>query len=104
MGRVITTFRRVLGDLQQLGCFPAITAEERNFDPELASLANNQTGLLIITRNENGIRTGGLHGGELRVKVCIATTILLFGDYRPAAFREALPEKFGEPDAVRRGH
>src|SRR5208282_1100592 len=87
---------------QVLG-FPAVAAEERNIDTELAGLQCNEPDVLVIGGDENGLGIGGLDGGQLRVEILVPAAEFLFVKNSSAGGAEGILEISGQADAIGAG-
>src|SRR6185503_19011059 len=98
--RVVRTVQRLAADLQQLLAFPAIAAEQRHGDAQLARLARDEPGLRVVTGDVDRVRLLRLDRGQLGAEVLVAGLVGLLGDDRAAQLLERGAEELGEAGGV----
>ena len=103
VGGVVGAVERLAADLEKLLGLPSVAAEERNGEAEVAGLAGDEGGLLVVAGDEDGLDVGGLDGGELRFEILVAFAEFLLGHDGAAAGDEGFLEELGEADAVGAG-
>ena len=88
-------------DGDELGRFPAVNAEQRHSEAEVAGLLGDEGGLGVIARDEDALGSGGLDGGELGAEILVALTVFLLGENGAAGGGEALMEIFRQAHTLR---
>jgi hypothetical protein len=94
--RVVAALDRVATDLGELGRVPAVAADERRLDAELAGLAEEVAGLRVVAGEEHRLRAGVLDRLQLRRHVGVAAGVRLLGGDGAAELDERLLEVAGE--------
>src|SRR5207237_7562316 len=73
--RVIAAVERVAADRDELLALPAVAADQRHLDAELASLPRDEAGLGVIAGHHDRLGTLGFDGGELGAEILIARAV-----------------------------
>ena len=102
MAGVIGALNGFATDLDELGSFPAVAAEDRDGEAEVAGLFADQRGLGVEAGDGDGVDFGGFDRGELSAEIFIAFGVFLFGGDDAPEGGQFFAEHFGEADAVRR--
>ena len=100
MGREVVALDRRAADLERLLRVPAVAAEQRHVDAELARLLRDQAELRVVAGHEDRVGLGGADRRELRAELDVAARVALVGDDLAAELGERLAEEIGEPDRV----
>src|SRR5205823_6916021 len=87
-------------DLDQLRRLPAVAADERRADAEVAGLLRDLPDVGVVAGHEDDLRVRRLDRGELRAEVGVAVRVAGPGDDLAAVGREALLEVLAEIDGV----
>src|SRR6266550_4404132 len=70
--RIHAALERTATDLEELRRFPAVAAQERHADADVAGLDRDRGDVVVIAGNEDDLRRLRLNRGQLRTKVAIA--------------------------------
>src|SRR5258708_38387807 len=101
MGRIIGPLHGFAADLEKFRRFPAVSSENRNCNPQVASLSDDQGRFGIITGSGDGFRAGRLDGRKLGLEILVTTAEFLLYQNLPSQSLEGALEIFGRPHAGR---
>ena len=96
----VAAFECGAADLVQLLAVPAVSAEERYGDADLARLPRDQADVRVVAGNVERVGLRRFHVGELRLEVDVAVRVALGGDDLPAHLLDVLLEVLGEAHRV----
>ena len=80
MVREVVALDRRAADLERLRRVPAVAAEQRHVDAELARLLRDQADLGVVAGHEDRVGLRGADRRELRAEVDVAARVALVGD------------------------
>ena len=103
-GVVSVLERLAAGDLDELRGLPAVTAEHRHGDAQLAGLLYDESDLVVVTRHTNALGISPLDGRELCFEVLVLRGVLLLHHDLAAGRREGVAEILAQPIAIGRRH
>ena len=100
MAGVVGSLDSLAADFDQFGGLPAVAAEDRDGEAEVAGLLTNEGGLGVETSSDDGVGVHRFDRGELGAEIFVAFGVFLFdGDDAPEG-GEFFTENFGEAHTV----
>ena len=93
-------FHGIAGDFDEGWRVPAIAAEQRDLDVQLAGLAGDEAGLVVVACHEDGFGIGAADRSELGFEILIARAVALLADDGAAVFCEVVFEEIRESHGV----